>query len=119
MLWKVFRFERCLIGKEPIVHFPKLALLACAACCLGGLKCVLVDCFQGEIAKDVFDLASFDIIGLDLWNRVMDEAPTKRALEVGKLYQHHLSVLLSSEGRPCDVQNDVARCGWLGSHGSC
>src|ERR1044071_54685 len=96
-----------------IVHLPKLTLFSCAACCLGRLECIGVDCFQREIRKHILYFTRVDIIGLDLGNRVTRETPAEGALEVRKLDEHHLSILGSFGWCVSNVQNNVSSCDWL------
>ena len=66
------------------MHLPELPLLASAAAGLGGFEGVLVDRFQGKVAKDIFDLPSADIVLLDLGHRLTDVPRAEGSLEIGE-----------------------------------
>jgi hypothetical protein len=77
------------------MHLPVLTVLAGTVGGLRRFERILVNRFEGKIAKDVSDLAGADIVAFNLRQCLLDVATTKVALIIGKLDEDQFGALTS------------------------
>ncbi len=93
------------------MHLKVFPLLSGALGRLGGLECVLVDGFEGELAEDVFNLPCLDVLLLDLRPRLTDVSGAEGSLVIGEVNQRDLGVLITLEGSAVGIENDALGLG--------
>ena len=101
---EIVRAERLLVGEEPVVHRPVLALLAGAVGCLVRLECLGMDGLDGEIAEDVLHLAGGNVVALDLGECLANVAGAERTLVIRELHQGEPRVLHALERLVLDAE---------------
>ena len=77
--------ELTLVGKQPTVHLPELALVAGAVRSLGRFEGEPVDRLEREVEGRVAELARLYVLLFDLRVRLTDVSGAERSLVVGEL----------------------------------
>jgi len=96
------------------MHLPVFPLVARAVRGLGRLEGVSVDRFQGEVPGDILQLAGFDVLLLDLGQRLTDVPGAEGSLVIGEVDERDRRVALAFEGRILDTQHHVPGFGRSG-----